>query len=157
MRIRFYLKRPIPGPKASKETKALYKKAPHSESTIFALVNYGGNTLKVYTGESINPKFWNPATQQARATPLFIESPEFNQRLNNIRGTINRVFLDYRNRHDHASPSVAILKPLIEAALKKGVQSHNFLTYFDDFVSRSNAGQRIDPKKCHLFIVYLHH
>src|SRR5688572_29868359 len=101
MRIKFYLKRPN-----SK-----------TATSLFALVNYAGNALKIYTNESIIPKYWNKVTQSARAIPAFAEHPEFNQRLNNIRSTISRVFLDYRNRNEHKAPEPAVLKPLIEAAM----------------------------------------
>jgi integrase len=130
MRIKFYLKRP----------KA---KAPTS---IYALVNYGGNSLKIYTGESIVPKFWNPSTNSAKNTDKFSEHPEFNERLNQVRSAINRAFLDYKNKNDNAEPSPAVLKPLIETALKRGTEKTNFIDYFESFVRRSFAGQRIDPR-----------
>ncbi|MBI5371368.1 MAG: site-specific integrase [Sphingobacteriales bacterium] len=109
-------------------------------------MNYNGNTLKVYTGEAILPKHWNQDTNSARNTPKFPEHPEFNERLNHIRSTISRVFMDYKNRNDHATPAPAILKPLIEGAMKKGSERTTFISYFEDFVSRSFTGQRIDPK-----------
>ena len=107
MTIKFYLKR----------------KSATTATTLYALVSYEGNVLKIYTGESILPKYWNHKTQSARSTPGFTESPEFNQRLNNIRSDINRVSLDYKNKHGHVNPAPAILKSLIEKALKKGVKN----------------------------------
>lgn len=130
MKIKFYLKRP----KAD------------SPTSIYALVNYAGQSLKVYTKESIDPKFWNPTTNAARQTPKFTEGPEFNQRLNNIRSTISKVFMDFKNDNGHNEPSPAILKPLIEQALNKDVQKTTFLNFFDDFATRSLNGKRIDPK-----------
>jgi integrase len=130
MKIKFYLKRPNA----------------KTETTLIALVNYNGETLKVYPGESINPKYWNRTTQTARNTPKFPEHPEFNERLNQIRGTIGRVFMDYRNRNSHAIPSPAVLKPLIESALGGGPQKVTFLDYFKAFADRSAAGDRINPK-----------
>ncbi|HTN09239.1 site-specific integrase [Agriterribacter sp.] len=130
MKIKFYLKRP-------KSTAA---------TSIYALVNYNANSLKIYTKESIIPQHWNASTNSARNTPKFKEHPEFNQRLNNIRSTINKVFLDFKNENGHAEPSPAILKPLIEQALKKGSEKITFLDFFDDFVKRSSAGQRLNPR-----------
>jgi integrase len=130
MRIKFYLKRP----KAKGNT------------SIFVLVNYDGNSLKVYTGESIVPKHWNPKTNNAKNSENFPEHPEFNERLNQIRSSINRVFLDYKNRNDNAVPSPAILKSLIETALKRGNEKTTFLDYFESFVRRSLTGQRIDHR-----------
>jgi integrase len=119
------------------------KKGP---TAIYALANYNGNTLKIYTDEKIDPKFWNPETNYARNTPRFTEHPEFNERLNQIRSAINRVYLDYKNTNDNATPSPAILKPLIEIALKRHGQKTTFLDYFEDFVDRSISGKRIDPR-----------
>ncbi len=119
---------------------------PNEPTAIYALVNYDGNSLKIYTGESIPPKHWNPETNSARNTPKFPEHPEFNERLNQIKSTINRVFLDYRNKNGHAAPSPAVFRSLIETAMKKGAQRLTFLDYFEDFVNRSMRGQRIDPK-----------
>lgn len=143
MTVRFYLKRPLPGPKASEKLKASYK---INSTIIFALINYSGFTIKLYTKESINPKFWNPATQTARVSAKFMEASEFNQRLINIRTTIHKVYLDYCNNNDHEIPRPERLKPLLESALNKNDNKISFLQYFDDFVTRSFAGQRIDPK-----------
>lgn len=129
MKVRFYLKRAT----AKKDT------------AIFAVANYAGHSLKIYTGEAINPKFWNSKTQTAKTSPSFPESPEFNQRLVNIRATINRVYLRYVNDNDNQHPEPQQLRELIENAVKgKGKQT--FLSYFDDFVNRTLNGQRLDPK-----------
>jgi len=130
MKVRFYLKRP-----ASK-----------TETVIFALLNYDSNTLKIYTEETILPKHWNKKTQTARNTPTFPEHPEFNERLNQIRSLIHRVFLNYRNENANRAPSSAVLKPLVENVLKGGASRMTFLSYFDDFVTRSSSGQRMNPR-----------
>ncbi len=130
MKIKFYLKRP-----QSTATTSLY-----------ALVRYSSHIVKVYTGESILPQYWNKSTNCARNTPKFIEHPEFNQRLNNIRSTINKVFLDYKNENSHQEPSPTVLKELIDSAMKKGSGKLTLLEYFDDFVQRSFNGLRLDPR-----------
>jgi hypothetical protein len=130
MRVKFYLKRP----KAN------------SDTSLYVLANYEANTLKIYTGESINPRYWNPETNSARNTPKFTEHPEFNERLNQIRSTINRTYLDYKNKNKNATPAPALLKPLIAEALKRNGQRTTFLDYIEDFVQRSLTGKRIDPK-----------
>lgn len=130
MRIRFYLKRP--------DSK--------TDTSIFALINYGGNQLKIYTGESILPKNWNPESQTARNTPRFPEHPEFNERLNSIRSAINRAYLDYRNTHGGEAPTPSEFRALAELILKKGGVRTSFLEYFQDFINRTTNGQRINPK-----------
>jgi len=130
MRIRFYLKRA--------DSK--------SDTSIYALVNYEGNQSKIYTGESILPKYWNSDTQSARNTPKFTEHPEFNERLNQIRSTINRTFLDFRNTSNGATPSPAVFKSLVESAMKRGGQKMTLFNYFEDFIKRTTNGQRMNPK-----------
>jgi len=151
MRVKFYLKRSKPPGKeaianAKKKGITLAKFNPHAPTSIYALANYEGNTLKIYTGESIAPKYWNAETNSARNTPKFTEHPEFNERLNQIRSAINRTYLDYKNKNKNATPAPAILKPLIEETLKRHGQRTTFLDYFEDFVQRSLTGRRIDPK-----------
>jgi hypothetical protein len=130
MRIKFYLKRP----------EAI-------ESTVlYALINYNGETLKIYTNESIKPKFWNHATQSARVTPKFPEAPEFNERINHIRSSINRLFLTHKFENDHKAPSPQLFKGMIATMLRRGEQKNDFISYFEDFVRRSMNGERIDPR-----------
>jgi integrase len=130
VKIRFFLKRP----KSKKET------------ALFAIISYEGQELKIYTGESIIPRFWNKKGNLARNSPGFAEHMEFNERLSRIKSTTSAVFLAYKNRNGHAAPAPAVLKPLIEVALKKGVHKTTFLDYFEEFVTRSFNGQRLDPR-----------
>jgi len=150
MRVKFYLKRPIPGKKAIRNAKKLGKELPEvdplSPTSIFALAHYNAETIKIYTGECIAPKYWNKSAQQARTTPSFPEAPEFNQRLDNIRSTINKTYLNYKNNNDHKEPSVELLKPLIESALNKKVVSTSFFSFFQDFAIKTVSGSRIDPR-----------
>lgn len=151
MKIKYYLKRPeslIP-------------------TSLYALINYNSNTVKVYIGESIEPVYWNTENNRAefprnekgdllkvdeggnkiktdKAKKLELET--LNGRLDKISGTIKETFKDYQNKNDHASPSPAVLKPLIENALKRGIQQTTFLDYFQGFVDRTFAGERINPK-----------
>lgn len=135
MRIKFYLKK-----------EKVDGRLNSSPTAIYSLINYEGNSLKIYTGESVLPKYWNKQTNSARNTPAFPEHVEFNLRLNNIRSTINRVFLDFRNKNNHQAPSPAVLKQMIESAMKRGTIRTTFLEYFADFVQRSINGQRFDPR-----------
>ena len=47
-------------------------------------VSFDKKRIRFCIGESINSKYWNSKTSRARTTPSFPESPEFNQRLNNM-------------------------------------------------------------------------
>ena len=151
MKIKFYLKRAkAPGKiaiqNAIQRGKRIPKFNPNSQTAIYALINYNAKSLKISTGESIIPKFWNSSTNSARNTEKFSEHPEFNERLNQIRSVINRIFLDYKNKNDNTEPSIAALKPLVKSALKSGIEKTTFINYFESFVRRSFAGQRFDPR-----------
>ncbi len=130
MRTKFYLKRPD-------------SKQPTS---IFALVSYNGSSIKIYTAESIHPKNWNPESNTAKNTPRFPEHPEFNERLNQIRSTINRTFIDFKNQNDHTAPSLENLKPLIAKALKKQTKKQSFLAYYQEFLQKTSSGQRLNHR-----------
>jgi len=130
MRVKFYLKRP-----KSK-----------TETSIYALVNYNRNSLKIYTGEAILPKHWNPKANAAKNTPSFTEHPEFNERIHKIRSTISRVFNDFKNRNDHSTPAPAVLKPLIETALKKGFVQTSLFSFFEEFANSTMSGTRVNPR-----------
>ena len=128
MKIKFYLSRP----NAKKET------------AIFATISYNNNRVKIYVGENINPKYWNPKTHRVRAS--MTESPEFNQRLEKITSKINKAFLNYGNEND-GNPTPETLKEMIEVALgRKREENFSFLEFFDNLIERQKAGLRISKK-----------
>ncbi len=130
MKVKFYLARP--------ESK--------QETTIFAWVSYGANRVKVYTGESIKPIYWNKETHEARQSPKFKEFPEFNRRLADIKSDINKAFLNYRNEHGSA-PDPTTLKIVLDNALGRKAQVKlSFLEYLADLIKRQKEGLRINPK-----------
>ncbi|MBI3139506.1 MAG: site-specific integrase [Sphingobacteriales bacterium] len=151
MRIKFYLKRPVPGPNATAKAKAEYKKNKDAPTAIYALVNHSGNSLKVYTGLSIIPEYWDKERCRPKSVAFskFPDRPEFTERLDRIEGTIKSAFHNYKNDNGHADPSPATLRSIIDAALNKKVQKLTFLEYFEDFVQRSFDGKRINPRDKH--------
>ncbi|MCF6366396.1 MAG: site-specific integrase [Bacteroidales bacterium] len=64
--------------------------------------------LKYYTGEKINPKFWNSDKQRAKETKAFPEYPEFNTRLKDIEKTIFDIYRTLTN--DKTKPTPELLK-----------------------------------------------
>lgn len=130
MRVKFYLNRP----------------RQKTQTALFAMIRYSGESLKIFIGESIVPDHWNAKTNSARNTPKFPEHPEFNERLNLIRSEINRAFIDYKNKNGHAAPVPAVFKEIVLGILNKNSGRTSFLGYFQDFTNRTLNGQRIDPK-----------
>jgi integrase len=132
MKVKFYLSRPTA----------------KTESSIIISVAYNNEWFRIPAGESINPKYWNAKKHEARQTPSFPESPEFNTRLRWIASQVNKCYLQYRNENEGAEPAPDLLKKLIDNALGRNqVKRMGFFAYFEDFVNRQKDGLRINAKK----------
>jgi integrase len=131
MKVKFYLSRPTA----------------KTESSIIVSVAYNNEWFRLPAGESINPKYWNAKKHEARQTPSFPESPEFNARLRWIASQINKCYLQYKNENEGANPPPDILKKLIDTALSRNqARRMNFIEYFKNFVYRQKEGLRIGVK-----------
>jgi len=84
------------------------KDSAKNETSIFARLSFkyyetneNGNKnfkhLKYYTGETINPKYWDGKNQKAKETDKFPTHPEFNQRLKDIETAILNVYRQMLN------------------------------------------------------------
>ncbi len=125
----------------------LRDKKAKSETAIYALVSYEGERVKIPIGESIKPSFFNQKTNLVRITSKFPEGPEFNERLSHLSSLIKKAMLTYKNENDGQSPSPEVFKARAEAYInRKPVASVAFLQYFENFVNRTKAGQRINPR-----------
>src|ERR1700733_12209572 len=113
MKVSFYLESP-------KGTKRNIEGL--NPTAIFARIWYEGYVTKYYTPENILPKFWNgkATPHRAKETTKFPEYPEFNKRLDNIETAIKNIIRKYTNDHENKPPSPAILKPLLDIAIKNG-------------------------------------
>jgi integrase len=131
MRVKFYLTRPDAD----------------AETAIFARVSYAGRQMKVYTGISVLPKHWNKKLHKARQGPSYRPGSSINTRLDKIAVEIESLYYDHLKRHG-VEPSHAELGKQIDAALgksSKGVIA-DLLGYFEDFIRRTDEGQRRDAK-----------
>ncbi|QJB34079.1 site-specific integrase [Chitinophaga oryzae] len=131
MEVRYYLKRPK-----------------DATSTVFARICYEGLQLKYYLSENLPTAYWDATSQRAlKDNKAFPEYPEFNARLDILEHTIKMVFRKYRNDHDQRIPEPAELKGILDIATgKKVVKQVTFFSYYEDFNSRSEKGERISPK-----------
>jgi hypothetical protein len=137
MTVAFYLKRP-----------GTEKERPATATAIYCRISYQGNQLKYYIPEQISPRNWNFQAKKAKETKQFKESPEFNSRLDNIRSTIKTVYRTYLNDHASKPPAPGVLKELLDAAIRQKTEAGrlSFMDYFKDFIERSKAGIRLNPK-----------
>lgn len=133
MKVAFYLKRPDA----------------QTPTAVYARISYRTNQLKLYTEESILPKFWNKETHRAKETQKFREYPEFNARLDKIEATIKSTFRRYQNDHSHEIPSTTELKELLEKEFKtdaKKTVAESLFGFFEHFIEQTGSGVRLHPK-----------
>ena len=106
--------------------KFIVKRPDEQMSVIYARIPFGDpqqtetglkyNYLKYYISESINPEYWNPKTSRAKNTTKFKESPEFNQRLDDIESMINTVLLNFKK--EEITPDRTELKNELDKLIK---------------------------------------
>jgi len=70
--------------------------------------------LKMSTGESIDPDYWNKATGRARETKKFSQHPEFNARLKKLENTVFTIYRKFINDDEFPSPPEIKEKVLAE-------------------------------------------
>lgn len=79
--------------------------------------------------------------QMAKNSPGFPYRAEFNYALANIKGRIEKVFLEYQTENSRV-PEPDTLKSLIKTEFKqKKNKKWTFLMYYEDFVKRSFSGK----------------
>lgn len=104
------------------------------------------NRLKVYTGISVEPKYWNKNSHKIRLNTSYRQGSSINTRLDIIKGMIEKCYYDYQNEHK-AEPSPDMFRKLIDTALGRSKEVKlNFFEYFTDFINRTNTGQRRNAK-----------
>lgn len=114
-----------------------------SDTLVYLIYNYQYSRFKYSTGESINPKFWNPTSQRAKETKQFREYPEFNARLAKTENAINNVFRRLLN--DGIQPNNTLLKKEIENELsdhRLKPKKKSFLSFVENYIKESELNKR---------------
>jgi integrase len=114
-----------------------------SDTLVYLIYNYQYSRFKYSTGESINPKFWNPTNQRAKETKQFREYPEFNARLAKTENAINNVFRRLLN--DGIQPNNTLLKKEIENELsdhRLKPKKKSFLSFAESYIKESELNKR---------------
>ncbi|WP_366185361.1 site-specific integrase [Flavobacterium ovatum] len=114
-----------------------------TDTLVYLFYNYQYSRFKYSTGESINPKFWNPTSQRAKETKQFQEYPEFNARLGKIENAINNVFRRLLN--DGIQPNNTLLKKEIENELSDNrlkPRKQSFLSFIESYIKESSLNKR---------------
>ena len=102
--------------------------------------------LRYYTGEKINPKFWNTQKQKAKETKKFPEYPELNTRLKDVE---NAIFDIYRRlKNDNIKPTPELLKENLLLHYNKTSKPtkephlYSLFSYFEYFINDSIKRKR---------------
>jgi integrase len=140
MRVQFYLARPT----VKRETG---KPGTNPQDTaIVANIHLDGKLMRVGTGLSIQPKYWNKNTHRAKMTPAFREGSSLNTLLDTLQGQITKSYYDYRNDNG-AAPSAAVFKTMVDTVMGRSkTVKLDFWEYAEDFITRTRDGQRQNVK-----------
>lgn len=129
MKVKFYLLRP--------DSK--------TETGLIASISYKTQRLKIGIDESINPKYWNVKTSKARSVPSFPQAPEFNKRLDTLKGGIEKCYQNYFN-DTLQPPTPKQLKTLILNNVLDRGKKLNLIDCYEDFILQTARGGRITKK-----------
>ncbi|MEO8853516.1 MAG: phage integrase SAM-like domain-containing protein [Ginsengibacter sp.] len=129
MKVKFYLLRP--------DSK--------TETGLNANISYNTQRLRLGINESINPKYWNVKTSKARSTPSFPQAPEFNKRLDNLKGGIESCYYNYFNENLQP-PTPQQLKTLILTEVLDKKKKVTLIDFYEDFILQTACGGRITKK-----------
>jgi integrase len=119
------------------------------ETPVQCYIRWDNRRLKYYTREKIQSKYWEDRKESKkyrRAKAAMTGAPEFNLRLDNFGATVKEVFRKYQNDHNHASPTKHELRELLDKRFRrKTAAPATFVHYFEEFISQSKTGLRINP------------
>jgi integrase len=120
------------------------------ETPIICVVRFNAQRLKYYTGERINPKYWDnrkESKKYQRAKSSFAEARELNDRLENILTTIKNVFRKYQNENNNIIPATDTLKALLDFEFERSQQTaKTFIGFLEEIIKLSKSGVRTNPK-----------
>ena len=109
--LKFYLARA-----ESKETAILFRLSYGAFEVVNGKKNY--ISLRYYTSETIQPKFWNTKEGKVKEIKEFAQHPEFNRRLRDIKNTALNTVLRLQN--EGITPTNEILKTEFDKIWKAG-------------------------------------
>ncbi len=103
--------------------------------------------LKLSTGETINPKYWDVKKQRAKETKEFPQHPEFNQRLNDIETIINNVYRKMLNDSEVITPEILRDKITDSLIINNKVvnppkQQNKLIDFFKTIIDETKRGER---------------
>lgn len=120
----------------------------NQETTLQLVVWHLNKQLKISTGKTIHPKYWNQKKQTARAALDFPQAKVFNSTLSTMVQKAEKCLFELE-RELERSPSPKELKEAIDAVLrvkdetKPTNEKPSFLQLFSRFIKESETGERL--------------
>jgi len=113
------------------------------ESPINIVVRWNGLRLVYPSGERIHPDQWSTSTQTVKRN--LTGHPEFNQRLEAIKGKVATSYRQHLNTNDQRQPSVGELKDRLDVALGNKVENgpRTLFAFVEDYITKSRT--RVNP------------
>lgn len=105
------------------------------------IIRYNNEILAYYTGESINPKYWNADEQRAKHTKDFPQYPEFNRRLSYIKSQAETVFTRFLNDNNSRFPTIEELRKLLKQEFNKEPKAikQDLLGFIEQFIEEASV------------------
>jgi integrase len=122
-------------------------------TAIYLRISYKGLQTTWTSPHSVNPVNWNTQEQRAVVVKgcslLKGEAQQLNLSLRDIEAQVNRFYMRYVEDNNNQFPTVEEIKSFLDGKYKS--KSHKkeqvtLLSYFDEFVTRTKAGNRFQPK-----------
>lgn len=113
------------------------------ETPINTVIRWNGQTLVYPSGERIRPRHWSQSTQTVKRT--LTGSPEFNERLDAIKGKVATAFRQFLNENDQRQPSVGELRDRLHIALGHTAAEgpRTLFAFVQDYIAKADA--RVNP------------
>ncbi|MBI4946451.1 MAG: site-specific integrase [Bacteroidetes bacterium] len=121
------------------------------ETAVHLVVRWNNNRLVFPTKERINPKFWETDKekrnfQRATETKQFPTYPEFNAKLDKIKGDAKDIFRRFENDNEHRQPTVEELRELLYNKFNpsSNIKKKDLFSFIEKFIEESKS--RINDK-----------
>ncbi|MFZ6664868.1 phage integrase SAM-like domain-containing protein [Peijinzhouia sedimentorum] len=130
----------------------LYLREPKAEkeSPIQLVIWHQNKQLKISTGKSIHPRFWNKAEQQARLVKDFPQGKIFNQILDYIKESAKKCLIDIEKELQRPPTAKELKEEIIKAINPDAPQPNSesatkpkFMELFARFIKESETGERL--------------
>ena len=133
------------------------------ETPINIVVRWNGQTLVYPSGERITPRHWSGPTQTVKRS--LTGHPEFNERLEAIKGKVATAYRQFVNENDQRQPSLGELRDRLSIALghKAAEGPRTLFAFIQDYITKAKTrvnkktNTRLSPNTLKKYVSTLNH